>query len=183
MHKAHPVHCWKVVLNADRHSCGQYLLEKNVLQGLLHDAAIRPAAIKSLNSLSTSWVPRTNSKFFLACRPSKCLVVFDTVALLVTAVRQHPCDHVPVLTSETEHKSVAISSTTSATAACLTHFPDLSKIMHNCQEATVASETVRNTICKQAMSGFCQCRSTDLVHMASLQQGIGGIWQEDTTQK
>lgn len=64
----YPVHCWKVVLNADKHSCGQYLGEKYVLQGLLHSDAIWLAAIKSLNSLSTSFVPRTYSRFFLACR-------------------------------------------------------------------------------------------------------------------
>ena len=64
---AYPVHCWKVVLKAHSTSWGQYFLENRVLQGRLHCAAMQPASTKSLNSLSTSFVPRTYSRFFLAC--------------------------------------------------------------------------------------------------------------------
>lgn len=65
---SYPVHCWKVVLKADSTSWGQYFFENMVPQGFLHCDAIWPASTRSFHSLSTSFLPRTYSRFFLACK-------------------------------------------------------------------------------------------------------------------
>ena len=128
-----PVHCWNKVQHAERTNCGRYLAENRFRHGCFTAAASSAASTMSLNSTSTSFVPRMYSRFFRAC--TNCPGSYTNAQAMV------PLNSIPIPLTAVSRTSVGCAHADQADSLCSLISSRSSKSMRSIRSWSLSSNS------------------------------------------